>query len=137
MAVDAHSWVIIDDVIVSISRPGPIPMELWESYLRDMNTKGVKRCLAASSGGAVEVNSLQRKMVVQVLVARGIAVAGVTDDRLVRGLITALAWMGANIKAFSWAQLQEALEFLQVPPARSDAVIQALATLRKAAGQSG
>jgi hypothetical protein len=131
MTRDVHRWVIVDDVMVSLTRPGQSADAVWHAFAKDLSSKGVAKYLGTAIGTA-EVNSVQRKIVADVLMRRNIPVAAVTDDRIVRGLITAVSWMGVNIKAFGWAELREAILHLRVPQGKVEQVIQAVNGLRDA-----
>jgi hypothetical protein len=45
---------------------------------------------------------------------RNIPVIVVTDDRMVRGLVTAVSWMGAQVDAYSWKEIEKAVQRLSV-----------------------
>lgn len=131
---EGHSWVIIDDLVISFTDLGPSQDAVWCAFAQDLTTKGVTRYLALSVG-AVSVTSVQRKIVADALKRRNIPTAAVTDDRLVRGLVTAVAWLGVNIKPFAWSELTSAVEFLKIPPEKVDRVVAAAMQLRAAAGR--
>jgi hypothetical protein len=119
MVDQQHQWIVLGDLMVSFTRPGKEgPDALWQTFAKDLS-KGIGRYLATSVG-TVEVTSVQRKLVADVLRNRNIPTAAVTDERLVRGLITAVAWLGADIKPFAWADLHGAIEYLRVPSIFSD-----------------
>lgn len=129
MTQEVHSWVVIDDLAISITRPGASQDSIWHSFVQDLSAKRVTRLLATSVG-TVQVNSVQRKIVADMLKSRNIRVAAVTDDRIARGLLTAVIWLGASIKPFPWAQLREAITYLDVPPPGVDKVVDAVSKLK-------
>lgn len=115
MSKTVHTWTVIGDVLVSLTTAGPVIDSQWNGWVKDMETRGVKKCLGATLG-ATELTSLQRKRASDVARAHKIRVCAITDDALVRGIVTAVSWLGVNIKAFSWSNMPAALQFLEVPP---------------------
>lgn len=128
MVQDVHRWVIIDDLMISVTLPGPSDDSVWRAFARDLSTKGVTKYLGTAVG-TVEVNSVQRRIVADALKLRRTPCAAVTDDKVVRGFITAVSWMGVDIRAFSWSDLRAAAEFLRVPPENVDKMIEAVTKL--------
>ncbi|WP_156339075.1 hypothetical protein [Chondromyces crocatus] len=123
----------MDDLVISFTDLGPSQDAVWHAFAKDLMTKGINRYLATSLG-AVQVNSVQRKITADALKKRNIPTAAVTDDRLVRGLVTAVAWLGVNIKPFAWSELREAALFLKVPATKVDRIIEAAVRLRTSSG---
>jgi len=121
-------WVIVGDILVSFGR---IRDELWDDYINDFKTKGVTKYLGTTIGH-VEVNSVKRKEIFEVTKGRGIKVAIVTDERIVRGIATAASWVGVNVKAFSWEELREAVRHLGIPSSLEERVIDAVMQLKAA-----
>lgn len=115
MSSSRVKWLIIDDLFISFATNGTVEDKEWGLFLEDLQSKPVKRYLAVSVG-TLQLTSLQRKQVAEVVTRRSIPIAAVTDERLVRGVVTAISWLGANIKAFSWAEMQDALVYLGLRP---------------------
>ena len=107
-------WTEIKHVIVVCGTAGKVSNEKWEAYLKDLKTKNIKKCLSLSAGTS-EVTSVQRAAAADILKKLDIKMAVVTDESLIRGMVTAASWLGADIKAFSWSDLAEALKYLEVP----------------------
>jgi hypothetical protein len=123
----------VDDTLVSYFAPGQLSSSDWARFMDDMRRKPISHLLGASSG-TVEVNSLQRKEGSSLIKERNIQVIVITDDRLVRGLVTATAWVGANIGAFSWKDLEAACERLGLADrAKTNEVMSTLHHLRRTA----
>ena len=55
----------------------------------------------------------------------------VTDDKLVRGILTAISWFGGNVKAYPWAELKAAIQYLKIPSHSEDRVESLAAELRR------
>jgi hypothetical protein len=130
-----HKWVEVDRLMVAYSTEGPVPDEVWENFVRDLKTRPITKYLGVSVG-QFEVTSIQRKQVADALKGRvrgrEIALAIVTDERLVRGIVTAASWLGVNVKSFSWAEIREALDHLEISPHDHDRVIKKIQDLKRA-----
>ncbi len=74
---------------------------------------------------------MQRKKGVDAAKEKGIRVAVVTDERLVRGIVTAASWFGTDIQAFDWSHLRDAIDFLQVQTELKDYVERTCEDLRR------
>jgi hypothetical protein len=122
-------WTIVADVFIHHTTAGPIPDSIYDMFVKDLKSKPFTKFLGSSSGAA-EVTSLQRKSASEALKGRNIPAAVITDERLVRGIVTAASWLGVNIKSFSWAEARDAIRHLGVPRENEDRVIDALMGLR-------
>lgn len=132
----AHKWKIVGDTIVSVTTQGPIPQDIWEEFIKDLKRKEVTRWLSAAIG-YVEANSVQRKMSIDVTGPRGMVVAVVTDERLVRGMVTAASWLGVKISAFSWDEMSAAVRYLgSLAPAAEHRILVEVNHLRNACLES-
>ncbi|WP_156041055.1 hypothetical protein [Chondromyces apiculatus] len=120
------------DLAISFTELGPSEDAVWDAFARDLSERGVNRLLATSLG-AIDVTSAQRRIIADALKQRKIAAAAVMDDRLSRGVVTAVTWQGVDIEIYAWSELREAILSLNVPPAEVDAVIDATIRLRAAA----
>lgn len=129
MALGTMRWVVVDDVLVTFATPGEIDNQVLTAWSKDIKTKPVAKLLGANVG-VVEANSAQRKLAVDTVKGKNVPVAIVSDQALTRGIVTAASWLGANIRAFSWKELREATQFLQILPPLQDKVIDALMKLR-------
>jgi hypothetical protein len=116
--------------MVSFTQPGEGSDALWAAFAKDLDRASVTKFFATGMGPA-EVTSVQRKMVAEVLKRRRLPAVAVTDDRLLRAMVTALSWLGVDIKAFSWAEMPEAAEFLKIPPVFATEVINTVEMLRQ------
>jgi hypothetical protein len=132
MAQAHSSWVILDNLMISVVTTGTMGDELWERFLRDLSTKPVTKYLAATLGRS-EATSVQRKNVADISRAKGIRTAVVTDDGVVRGFVTAVSWLGANMRAFPWANANDALTYLEVTGPAAQRALAELAKLRTTA----
>jgi hypothetical protein len=124
-----HHWVIVGDVLVAFTTPGALPDDRWEAMIHELATKPIIGYLGTSVG-VVEVTSLQRKLGAETAKKRGIPSAIVTEEALVRGLVTAASWLGANIKSFTWSELRQAVQFLGTAKHNEEKVVRAVMTLK-------
>ena len=86
---------------------------MWAECAKDLSTKNITRYLAMGIG-ELDVTSVQRKLVSDACIKRQIEVAVLTDEGLVRGLVTAVGWLGVKIKAFPFAKTEDALVHLKL-----------------------
>jgi hypothetical protein len=110
----AKHWTVTQDLLVSFFAAGPIPRDVWQDYCDTIASASVERVLATSIG-LVEVDAVQRKQVNEALKLDPIVrVAVVTDEPLVRGLMTATGWLGrVDVRAFPWHRLSDAFRHLE------------------------
>ncbi len=112
--LEAKNWTVQGDLMVAFFRSGPIPDEVWQDYCDTIASPTCHKVMATSIG-AVEVSSAQRKLVSDVLKQCGAAVAVVTDEAIVRGLMTAVSWLGrVELRAFPWHKVADA--YLHLAP---------------------
>ncbi|KIG17395.1 hypothetical protein DB30_03314 [Enhygromyxa salina] len=111
--LEAKHWTVVGDLMVSFNLPGPIPDAVWRDYCDTIASPQVLKVLAASIG-AVEVDSGQRQQINLALrTAPQTMAAIVTDEAIVRGLMTATAWLGrVDLKAFPWHRVADAYRHL-------------------------
>lgn len=111
--LEAKNWTVQGNLLVSFFPPGPIDEDIWQDYCDTIASEQVLKVMATSIG-AVEVDSRQRKLVNEALkTPPQVSVAVVTDEAIVRGLMTATAWLGrVDVKAFPWHKVAEAYRHL-------------------------
>jgi hypothetical protein len=124
-------WKVLGNVCVSCSSAGEIPEEDWNAHLKALESAGVIKALT-STVGPIDVDSTHRKQAAEVVMRKHMRCAMVTDERLVRGLVTAISWLGVDIKAYAWDEARRALEYLDVPASLHDRVHAVLLELRQA-----
>lgn len=111
--IASFEWKIIGNVIITMSANGEIAEKPWNDFIQDLRTKAVTRWLSANIG-TVEVSSLQRKAAIDIMNERGILASVITDDRIVRGIVTAASWFGAKATPFSWDNLKDGVVKLDI-----------------------
>src|SRR5690242_17139423 len=97
-----HKWFILADVVVSFTLPGAVHDDDWMPFVNAIRNEPVTRYLGTAIG-VIDVTSVQRKLISTELSRKRIPVAAVTDERVIRGIATAVSWLGVDIKAFAWA----------------------------------
>ena len=65
--------------------------------------------------------------------SKALSIAVVTDVKLVRGMVTAVSWLGVDIKAFSWLDVSAALKHLEVTNATQSSAIAVIERFRRGA----
>lgn len=110
-----HSWEVFPQakLLVSYSNPGPIPDDVWNGFVAAIQTNDIASTLNLTNG-ALTINSVQRKKSADAVVKKKCYIVVVTDDRLTRGIATAVSWLGANLKAFAWDHIDEAITSLKL-----------------------
>ncbi len=98
-----HEWEIVDDVMVTRTIPGPLSDELYvDGFVGDLRRADAVRVIFSVSTGATSLTATQRKAAAEVMRQNDLGAVVLTDNRLVRGIITAVSWLGANANAFPW-----------------------------------
>lgn len=130
LPTDRSRFTIFQDLLISVSPAGPLLDEEWQRFLKVLQTAPITRYVTGSLG-KVETSSLQRKQSAETLKARGIRTAVLTDDTLVRGVVTAVSWLGANVNAFAWNDLKSAFSYLGYTGPTADRAIGELLRVRR------
>jgi hypothetical protein len=128
-------WAIVDDAMVFCISAGEWADADFDRWLGELEqAKQVTRMVAAATGN-VSVSGLQRKRAAEVFKARRTAVTVVTDSKIVRGIATAMSWLGTNILgSTSWRESGEAARKLGYDDAACARLNAALETLRAQCG---
>ncbi len=110
--VEAKNWTLQGDLMVSFYKAGSITDDVWQDYCDTISSPACRKVLATSIG-TVEVSSAQRKLVSDALKQSKVSVAVVTDEAIVRGLMTAVSWLGrVDLRAFPWHKVADAYRHL-------------------------
>jgi hypothetical protein len=128
MAEAIFKWVRDGDVMVNVNTSGNMGDELWDRFVEQLSAFDYK-CYIGASLGILELSAAQRKHAASALRTNGVQVVIITDDVLVRGVVTAVSWLGANVKSFAWKDIDRALARLGVLD-RKDALMPIIQRLR-------
>lgn len=104
-----HTWVVVEDLVICFTKAGIISDLVWDAFVDDVASPKIKAVLGLSYE-SVNINSVQRKAISGAIKGK-VAVGAVLDSALTRGIVTAISWAGINIKAFSWQQVDAAVEY--------------------------
>lgn len=108
----------IGNLVIAVHGTAPPNDPEWDEYMVVLKEAarigGVERArsLVITEGGAP--NSAQRKKVNELLSGRAGLCAVISDSAIVRGVVTALNWYNPMIKAYSPAQMEQAMHYLKV-----------------------
>ena len=125
-------WSVVGDLMISLSTVGVLPDEPWNEFIKEMKVKPIKRYIGTTVG-PTEASSLQRKAAADVFKEKAIPAVVITDEALVRGLVTAVSWFGPDIKAFAWADLPKAMKHLRVGPEQERRAIDEITRMKSLA----
>ncbi len=131
MSIDsgaANSWVFIGPLVISFNQPGQLDPARWEQFVEEIKQRPITHCLGTGIG-AIEVNSVQRRQAASALRDKKVAV--VSDHVVSRGIVTALGWLGLDIKSFDWSHVEDAATFLDVPTLTNEQIVNAALDLRE------
>lgn len=125
-----HRWNELGPLMIAFSTGGRIADDVFAKFVHDLKTRPVRAYLGANVGN-FEVTSIQRKYIAQELAGKSLVLAIVTDELLVRGIVTAASWLGMNVRSFSWAEMRSALRYLGMPSNLDDKAIEIVQQLKK------
>lgn len=124
-----HDWEINGDVLVAITAPGTIDTATWNKFIESLKKPEVRKVLNFVRG-EVTIDAVKRKQAADTVTERKLEVTVVTDNRLTRGVLTAVSWLGANIKAYSWSDMEKALDRIGASPTDRSRILQVAEAFR-------
>ena len=122
-------WRVVGEVFVFYGAGGTFTGEAFESYFSDLEQSGCKKYIGATGQGFF-LTSADRARGKPFFDENEIPFATITDDRVVRGYVTAASWFGMNVKAFSWAKRAESTRWLELDRHTARQCLDALLDLR-------
>lgn len=128
-------WTVVDSVIISCSSAGEIPEEAWKKFIDTVAAQPTITKMLGLSLGSTTISSVQRKDASELAKRRRLQIVSVTDERVVRGILTALSWLGINIKTFAWKELKDAVAALELRPGLDARVLSAALELQQRVGK--
>lgn len=126
---EVQSWGFVGEVLITYTFEGELPDARLAKLYEEMKT-AKPICVLAASVRRVTLTSLQRKKAKEEF-ADFKKMVVVLNDPMTRGIITAMGWLGLNIKSFGWNNVREACEYVAPPNVGGDAVFQALESIRR------
>lgn len=126
-----HEWELVGDVLVTITNThgDKIPLAQWDPFIATLQSEETTRLFALVIGAAT-IDATQRKTAADTFRGHGIMTAVVSDDRMTRGVLTALSWLGADVKAFRWADAEDAVKHISEEPATSSKLREVIERVR-------
>jgi len=115
----------VDDVVVSCSVGNVMPEDI-DRLLESLLAAETHVYIAGASGD-VGIDSASRNRLFDTLKKHSIRVIGVTDSKLVKGILTAASWMGVQVRGLSWADLASE----KSDPALRDSSLRCLLDMRR------
>jgi hypothetical protein len=101
-------YEIVDNVMVTRNRPGTVDDGLWNRYIDELMRASVKSTFSLVEG-SITITATQRKAAADALKAKNLPAVVIIDDRISRGILTAISWLGGNVKGFSWSEIDKAV----------------------------
>ncbi|MCA9653341.1 MAG: hypothetical protein H6712_34535 [Myxococcales bacterium] len=123
------SWAFIGDLLIVFNSPGELTDKRLGELIRAVSEYPVKLKYGIGANiGRGQMTSVQRKRSSEVF--SGVRLVSIVDDRITRGIVTALGWLGMNIKGFDWDHAKDAIEYLGIPGSDPDALLKVVEELR-------
>jgi len=108
------NWAISGELLVAFARSGTVSKDRFQEYMDAVRKRNIVYMLSITEGSAI-IDSVQRKAAADLAKEQSIRIAVIIDSAITRGLVTALSWLGVNMKSFSPDQLPDAVKYLSVP----------------------
>lgn len=124
-------WAVSNDVLVSFATQGVLEAKASDEVVHVLSTKPIRKYLV-TTGGPGEMTSVQRTQIADVLSKKKISVVVVTDETIVRHFVTALSWLGVDIKSFPWKDLRQAVQHLGMFGIHEERLVKVVRDLREA-----
>lgn len=124
------NFKVLDKVLVLVHTAENPNDEEWMSYVREIQRQGKDLLpqIVLTEGG--RPNTVQRKALTDVLAGRSVKVAVLSEQAMVRGVVTAIGWFNKDIKAFSPSNLSPAMSYLGLSEAHRFVIEGSLSFLR-------
>jgi hypothetical protein len=127
----SFSWAWQGQLLVTYAEPGVVPVARFDAWISCIETHDFEYVLGGAGGGA-SISSNQRRAVMEALGDKQ-HISVLVDDRLTRGIFTALSWLGLRVRCFAWADMNRAIQYLAMPNVDVDQVAALVLELRKSA----
>lgn len=111
---DGSNWIVIGDLTVCYFVAGPVVDLVWSRLCARIAKPETSKVLLASIG-ALDLDGTQRHELSDALsIAPMTKLAVVTDEAIVRGIMTATRWrQRVELKLFTWHKLPEVHSYLR------------------------
>jgi hypothetical protein len=120
----------VDRVCLAVLYAKPPTDEEWTAWIALLRTRAGRdaRILVETQSGP---NAAQRSALVEATRDLDVRFAILTDSIIVRGIVTALAWLGVPHRAFGSDEHLRAAEYLELAPEELERVQRELPRLRQ------
>lgn len=108
MSGPPFEWEVVDDIMVTRNRPGDVDDKDWNAYIDTLMKSNVRGTFSLVDG-SITITATQRKAAADALTSKKIPAIVIIDNRFSRGILTAISWLGGNIKAFGWKDIEKAV----------------------------
>ena len=110
---EVFSWSIVNNIAVTMAIEGEIGDKIWTEFIEELQRHNIRYILALGFGKS-EISATQRSAIANAMKNQNIQCSVVTDNSLTRGLVTAVSWLGANVRGHKWKSLDAAIAWLGV-----------------------
>lgn len=111
-----HDWHQYGDVIMTFTRGGEVSDALWDEFVAYIEQAQARVLLAVTSIDMATMSATQRKKGAEALKNKNLTAIVITDSRIARGILTAVSWLGADVKPIPWSSLDTALDLATKDP---------------------
>jgi hypothetical protein len=127
-----------DRVLIAVNDEQPLTNDEWDSWISLCLERAGKDARAyVETRGQGGPNAKQRKRLVDVQQKVDIRFAIASDSLVVRGIVTAVAWLGVPLRAIEPDDYTAAAEFLELSASELGRVVDTLPRLRQACVKRG
>lgn len=105
--------MVVGEIMISRTLPGEIPSPVFDAFLGALRDQQIPLIFAFTIGTAT-LKPTMRKAAADTMTQVGTTAVVLTDNRYTRGILTAVSWFGAKIKAYSWSDLDKAIEVASI-----------------------
>jgi hypothetical protein len=130
-------WAVIDRLFLTVYGLDDPTDQEWDAYLRTIEQHGIVRTMQIVITDGAAPTKAQRRRLERLVAGHEVPVAVLSESTAVRVMVSAFAKLNRRLRAFSPADLAEALAFLQVPNSRIGLIEQEIIRLRRSLGQGG
>ncbi|MEM7155168.1 MAG: hypothetical protein AAF799_20135 [Myxococcota bacterium] len=120
-------WAFAGDLFITAGHKGSLSDERLDEYQAAIESREFS-CVLGIAIGAIGVTSVQRKRIAQLLKGKKIIV--ITDSAISRGIMTALGWLGLDIKSFNVTEFELAAEQFDLPNLPASEILKVATTLK-------
>jgi hypothetical protein len=109
------AFKVIGDLLIGVHGSDSMTEEEAQACFQAISKVDIKRArsLVFTRGGGPKAG--HRKKLEEMYRGQAVPTAVVSDVRLVRGIVTAMAWFNPSVRAYAPSEVNEALRFLGVP----------------------